>query len=41
MTEESLFELALDAPAADRVTLLDRECADDAILRSHRSTIDR
>jgi len=33
MTEETLFELALNAPAADRSALLDRECADDLALR--------
>jgi hypothetical protein len=34
MTEETLFELALNAPAADRSALLDRECADDPALRA-------
>ncbi len=33
MTEETLFELALNTPAADRAALLDRECAGDAALR--------
>ena len=34
MTEETLFELALNTPAADRPALLDRECADDPTLRA-------
>jgi serine/threonine protein kinase/tetratricopeptide (TPR) repeat protein len=34
MTEETLFELALNAPAADRAALLDRECAGDPTLRT-------
>ncbi len=33
MTEESLFELALNTPAADRAALLDRECASNLELR--------
>jgi eukaryotic-like serine/threonine-protein kinase len=34
MNEESLFELALQAPDAERAALLDRECADDPALRA-------
>jgi serine/threonine protein kinase len=34
MTEETLFELALNTPAADRSVLLERECADDPALLS-------
>jgi serine/threonine protein kinase/tetratricopeptide (TPR) repeat protein len=34
MTEETLFELALNTPTADRATLLDRECAGDPDLRT-------
>src|SRR5262249_33203074 len=34
MTEETLFELALNTPAADRSALLERECADDPALLS-------
>src|SRR5690242_10694537 len=34
MTEESLFELAVATPAADRPALLDRECAGDPALRA-------
>jgi serine/threonine protein kinase/tetratricopeptide (TPR) repeat protein len=34
MTEETLFELALNTPAADRPALLDRECADNPALRA-------
>src|SRR5262249_24611611 len=34
MTEETLFELALRTPAAQRATLLDRECAGDPDLRA-------
>jgi serine/threonine protein kinase len=33
MTEETLFELALNTPTADRPALLDRECADNPELR--------
>jgi tetratricopeptide (TPR) repeat protein len=33
MTEETVFELALNTPAADRPALLDRECAGDPALR--------
>ena len=35
MTEETLFELALNTAAADRATLLDRECGGDPELRAH------
>jgi serine/threonine protein kinase len=34
MTEETLFELALNTPTADRAALLDRECAGDPALRT-------
>src|SRR5262249_10528917 len=34
MTEESLFELALNAPEAQRPALLDRECKGDDVLRA-------
>jgi hypothetical protein len=34
MTEETLFELALNTPAADRAALLERECAGDPALLS-------
>src|SRR5271165_5832057 len=34
MTEETLFELALNTPSADRSALLDRECASDPALRA-------
>ncbi len=34
MTEETLFELALNTPAADRPALLDRECIGDPALRA-------
>ncbi|HUR53339.1 MAG TPA: serine/threonine-protein kinase, partial [Gemmataceae bacterium] len=34
MNEESLFELAVNTPDADRAALLDRECAGDAALRA-------
>ncbi len=34
MTEETLFELALNIPAVDREALLDRECAADPALRA-------
>jgi eukaryotic-like serine/threonine-protein kinase len=34
MTEEALFELALNTPSSDRAALLDRECAGDPDLRS-------
>jgi serine/threonine protein kinase/tetratricopeptide (TPR) repeat protein len=34
MTEEALFELALNIPTAERAALLDRECAGDPDLRS-------
>src|SRR6185436_239820 len=34
MSEESLFELALNALAADRAALLDRECAGNPELRA-------
>ncbi len=34
MSEESLFELALHAPDAERAALLDRECAGDPALRA-------
>lgn len=33
MNEESLFELALQTPPAEIPALLDRECADDSVLR--------
>jgi hypothetical protein len=33
MTEESLFELALNAPESERAALLERECKGDAALR--------
>src|SRR5262245_41361340 len=33
MSEESLFELALNTPETDRAVLLDRECAGDLNLR--------
>ncbi len=34
MTEEALFELALNTPASERAALLDRICADDPALRA-------
>jgi hypothetical protein len=34
MTEEALFDLARNAPAADRAPLLDRECAGDQLRRA-------
>ena len=34
MTEEALFDLALNAPEAERAALLDRECGDDPGLRA-------
>ncbi len=34
MTEETLFELALNTPADERAALLDRECAGDLTLRA-------
>src|SRR5262249_56585600 len=34
MTEETLFEVALNTPVADRSALLDRECADNPALRA-------
>ena len=34
MTEEALFDLALNTPAADRAALLDRECANNPALRA-------
>src|SRR5262249_40238616 len=34
MSEESLFELALNTPEAGRAALLDRECAGDPALRA-------
>ncbi len=34
MTEEALFDLALDTPEADRAALLNRECANNPALRA-------
>ena len=36
MTEETLFELALNTPASDRPALLDRACAGDSGLPPRR-----